>query len=222
MSRVTDIRSFVIELMGSNPYDGFDTSGYSLDVTGWQSQHPYFEAIIAQTKPHLILEVGTWKGASAINMANLAKRLDPTAQILCVDTWLGSHRDLWLNHEIRKQLNIKHGLPQQYFQFLANVVLSKLQDTIFPLPMTSYAATNIIAHFGLKFDVIYIDAHHDEEEVMSDIKRCFDLLRDGGTMFGDDYSVGERGVIRAVNRFAADHGLYLSIAREKWAIQKFP
>jgi len=220
MHEVIDIKSLVTELMGCDPYDGFDPSGYSLDLRGWQSEHPYFEAIISQTRPRLLLEVGSWKGASAIHMAKVARRFVPTAQVLCVDTWLGSHRVLWLDHEARSQLNLRHGFPQQYFQFLANVALSNLQDSIFPLPMTSYSATDILARFGLKFDVIYIDAHHDEEEVISDIRRCFNLLRGGGTMFGDDYSTQEPGVIKAVNRFAADHGLYLSVAREKWAMQK--
>jgi predicted O-methyltransferase YrrM len=220
MPEATDIKSFVTELMGSNPYDGFDASGYLLDITGWKSTHPYFEGIIAKTRPRSILEVGTWKGASAINMAKLARRHVPTAQVLCVDTWLGSHRALWMYPESRRQLNLKHGFPQQYFQFIANVVLSNLQDSIFPLPMTSYSATDILARSGLKFDVIYIDAHHDEDEVLSDIRRSFGLLRAGGTMFGDDYAVEEPGVIKAVNRFAADHGLYLNVAKEKWAVQK--
>ena len=107
------------------------------------------------------------------------------------------------------------GFSQQYFQFLANVALSQLQDSVFPLPMTSYSATDILSRFGLEFDVIYIDAPHDEDEVARDIRRCYDLLRPGGTMFGDDYAIAEPGVIKAMNRFAAGRGLYLSVAREK-------
>ncbi|HXX84128.1 MAG TPA: hypothetical protein VEN29_09110 [Casimicrobiaceae bacterium] len=68
--------------------------------------------------------------------------------------------------------------------------------------------------------VINIDTQHGEDEVSRDIRRCFELLRPGGTMFGDDYAAEEPGVIKAVNRFAADHGLCLSVAREKWAVQK--
>lgn len=214
----SDIRSFVVQLMGASPYEGFDASRYTLSVTGWQSHHPWFQALIAQVKARAILEVGTWRGASAIHMAQVARRLDPAAQVLCVDTWLGSHKVLWTNPEYRKQLDLRHGFPQQYFQFLANVVLSGLQDAIFPMPMTSYAATGLIAEAGLSFDLVYIDAHHDEEEVAGDIRRCWPLLRPGGFLLGDDYN--ESGVIRAVNRFAADQGLYLNTSQEKWAIQK--
>ena len=206
--------------MGSNPFDGFDASGYRIDITGWQSNHPWFEEIVAQLKPRAILEVGTWKGASAIHMARLARKLDARAQVLCVDTWLGSHRVLWTNPDFRRQLDLKHGYPQQYFQFLANVVLSGLQDAIFPLPMTSYCATDVIGAAGVQFDLIYIDAHHDEQEVFDDIRRCFPLLRPEGIMFGDDYMASEPGVVRAVNRFVADHGLYLNTAQEKWGFRK--
>ena len=220
MKAIQDIKPLVVELMGSNPYEGFDASQYRLDITGWQSHHPVFEQIIARIKPRRILELGTWKGASAIHMAKVARRFDPLAQVLCVDTWLGSHRVLWTRPDYRKELALKHGFPQQDFQFLANVALSGLQEAIFPLPMTAYSATDILGLSGVVFDLIYIDAHHDEDEVMRDVSRCYELLRAGGVMFGDDYSPAEPGVIKAVNRFAADRGLYLSTQQEKWAFQK--
>src|SRR5690349_3453691 len=102
MDAITDIRSLVIGVMGANPYDGFDASRYQRDITGWQSTHPWFAQIIGQVKPERILEVGTWKGASAIHMAQLAKQVNPRAQVLCVDTWLGSHRVLWTTPEYRR------------------------------------------------------------------------------------------------------------------------
>jgi len=220
VNRLLDVKAFTLHVMGSNPYEGFDTTGYSVDIAGWHSHHPLFESVISQLRPRLILEVGTWMGASAIHMAQLARRLEPGVQILCVDTWLGSHPVLWSTPEYRAQLRLKHGYPQQYFQFLANVVLSGLQDTIFPLPMTSYSATSLLVACGPQFDAIYIDAHHDEPEVTSDLQRCFEVLRPGGVMFGDDYSPGEPGVLKAVNRFVADRALYLTTAQEKWALQK--
>jgi hypothetical protein len=219
---LSSVKDFVVALMGANPYDGFDAAARELDVTGWQSTHPWFEQIITQLRPRTILEVGTWKGASAIHMARIARRYNPQAEVLCVDTWLGSHRILWRTPEYRRQLELKNGFPQQYFQFLANVVLSGMQDAIFPMPMTSYAATDILSESDVRFEVIYIDAHHDEDEVYGDMRRCWNLLRPGGMMFGDDYLVNEPGVVKAVNRFAADTGLYLNTQLEKWAIAKPP
>lgn len=216
------VKEFIVELMGTDPYDGFDVTSRKLELTGWQSHHPWFEGIISQLKPRTILEVGTWRGASAIHMAQLARKYVADAEVLCVDTWLGSHRVLWKNAEYRRQLELRNGFPQQYYQFLANVVLTGQRDAIFPLPMTSYSATNIISQSDLRFDLVYIDAHHDEDEVYSDMKRCWQLLKAHGVMFGDDYTNAETGVLKAVNRFAAETGLYLSTMQEKWSLQKLP
>ena len=123
------------------------------------------------------------EGGLGDSHGDFARRLVLTARILCVDTWLGSYRVLCTDPESRRQLHLKHGFPQQHFQFLANGVLSKRQNTMFPLPTTSYSATDTLARVGLRFDVIYIDTHDDESEVSSDLTRCFELLRPGGTMF---------------------------------------
>ena len=45
------IKSLILDLMGENPAEAFDPSGHQLDVTGWQSEHPWFEGIINQVKP---------------------------------------------------------------------------------------------------------------------------------------------------------------------------
>ena len=71
--------------------------------------------------------------------------------------------------------------------------------------------------------MIYVDAHHDEEEVLGDLRRAWELLRPGGMIFGDDYTGEEPGVLKAVNRFVAEKAVYLSTLREKWGCQKpFP
>lgn len=55
-----------------NPYKGFKK--VELDMQGWSSTDPVFEEIIQQLKPRKIVEVGTWKGGSAIHMAELCKK----------------------------------------------------------------------------------------------------------------------------------------------------
>ena len=46
--------------------------------------------VIADVKPKLIVEVGTWKGASAIYMAKICRKLELNTEIVCIDTWLGT------------------------------------------------------------------------------------------------------------------------------------
>lgn len=209
-----------------NPYDGFSTDGYTLDLQGWGSSSDMFRRVISTIRPNCIVEIGSWKGASAINMANIAKECGiDDFFIVCIDTWLGSHEH-WLNRgdpTFFKSLNLKNGYPSIYYQFLANVVLSGHSDCIVPLPLPSISAfhyLNIMSQGKLKFDMIYVDAGHTYEEVNQDIRLYWPLLRWGGAMLGDDYNEGWPGIIRASNEFAEEQGEKLLVDDGKWLIQK--
>src|SRR4051812_27015324 len=53
----------------TDPYEGFDSSAYPRDLHGWGGQSAVFRKLIFELRPRLIIEVGTWKGASAVEMA---------------------------------------------------------------------------------------------------------------------------------------------------------
>ena len=71
-----------------SPYEGFEASDYSLDMQGWLTGEGFLDQIIDQLKPQIIIEVGSWKGASAFYLVERARRHRPDAVIVCVDTWL--------------------------------------------------------------------------------------------------------------------------------------
>ena len=73
---------------------------------------------------------------------------------------------------------------------------------------------------GIKAEMIYIDASHEEEDVYQDLREYWDLLRDGGVIFGDDYTWD--GVRLAVDRFAREEKLPLTFVADKWILQKSP
>ena len=60
------------------------------DLQGWNGESPIFSALIQTLKPRHIIEVGTWKGQSAITMARAVKAQGLATKITCVDTWLGA------------------------------------------------------------------------------------------------------------------------------------
>jgi predicted O-methyltransferase YrrM len=72
---------------------------------------------------------------------------------------------------------------------------------IVPLPMTSENAAVILAAKGIKADMAYIDAAHEEEPALRDFRAYWDLLTPDGVLLGDDY-ISWEGVTRAANRFA--------------------
>src|ERR1019366_3995841 len=88
-------------------------------ITGWGGSDPLFEIFIRQIKPKVIIEVGIWKGQSAITMAEACRTHRLDCVIICVDTWLGSEEHIL---KCRKELRPANGFPMLYYQFLSNVV----------------------------------------------------------------------------------------------------
>lgn len=213
------LREFIKLVHPQSPYEGFDVSARPLDRQGWGHESTIFAQIIQQLRPHTIVEVGTWKGASAIKMAELCRDAGiDDAAILCVDTWLGSHPALWLRP--RDDLQIKFGLPRMYDQFLANIIHTGFAETIFPLPMTSLMAAKWLVDSGVFVDAIYIDSSHEYDETYLEVSSYYKVVRPGGVLFGDDYLDCWPGVVAAVNRFAGENGLTVRAVGEKWFLAK--
>ena len=177
-------------------------------------------------QPELIIEVGTWKGASACYWASLLRERNVNGAVICVDTWLGGleHLRRETGHSPQWELDPyrKHGYPTLYYQFLANVMHEGLQDYIVPLPNTSAIAARWLAAQGLIAHLIYIDASHDEEDVYADLIAYWKLLSPGGVMCGDDWHPNWPGVVNSVKRFATEQGLAIQTDRLTWATQKPP
>lgn len=213
----TSLREFVKSLELDAATAKFDADAVGADMQGWGSQSPLFAEVINRVKPREIVEVGTWKGASAIHMANLARAHHPDTAVLCIDTWLGSMQH-WDFNDVRLDLDREHGFPRVYHHFLANVVKSGLKDHVFGLPLSSLTAAELLIKRGVQADLIYIDAGHAEREVFMDIDAFWPVLRAGGTMIGDDFSWPE--VQRAVHHFARLQKLEVTSFRQKWQLQK--
>jgi cephalosporin hydroxylase len=207
-------------LFKKSPYDGFDFARIPADMQGWGSDHRFFAELIGKVRPTTIIEVGTWKGRSAIGMAKLVKKFGLDCEIVCVDTWLGSPEH-WLNEQAgwHDALRIHHGLPHLYWVFLANVMHEGCADIITPLPNTSQNAAAILARLKVRAEFCYIDAAHEYAEVLADLRAYWPLLEPGGYLMGDDY-IGWPGVTRAADEFAAEMGCELVGERGKFFIRK--
>lgn len=66
----------------------------------------------------------------------------------------------------------------------------------------------VFAENSLAADLIYIDGSHEYWDVILDLTNYYPLLKDGGIMFGDDWTCGD--VRTAVTDFCQQHSLGLT------------
>ena len=220
-----DLKAFIEKYMGKDIYTGIAKDEYPEDThvpSVWGSHSPVFKQLIREIKPCEIIELGAWKGTSAIHMGKLLNDYDCKGIICCVDTWLGSNPDLWNEAQYKDSLRLRNGQPQIYRQFLANILHHDLENTIYPFPNTTSCARQLLTENNVMFDMIYVDAGHEEEEIFIDVSGYWKLLRPGGVLFGDDYSTHLVGVRKAVDRFRSEQGLDLDLrdGNNKWIFRK--
>ncbi len=190
------------------------------DLDGWGGNDAIFDEIIKSSMPKVIVELGTWKGQSAINMGNCLKKYElKDSKIYAIDTWLGAV-EFWTSHSSTPERNLllKNGYPQIYYQFLSNVVHNNLQDTIIPVPNTTLTGMKILAAKNIKPDVIYIDASHEYDDVYSDLSFANKMV-EKGIIFGHDYDWCA-GVKGAVDTFVKENNLRLESKAAFWIIKK--
>lgn len=190
-----------------------------MDMDGWNGRKPIFDNLIREIQPTRIIEVGSWKGQSAITMGKTLRSLDIKCEIRCVDTWLGA-LEFWWAQDQSRNLRLKNGYPQVYYQFLSNVVHNNMEDIILPFPTTSDIAHRFFKKSNITAQLIYIDASHEEGDVYRDISNYYELLLPGGVIFGDDYTKSWPGVQLDVKKFSDQIGVDYSVEDVFWIIRK--
>lgn len=192
------------------PSDGFTPK--AADLQGWGgSNSPAIASTLRELQPKTVVEVGSWKGASAVFMCKTLLEQGIEPKILCVDTWLGGV-DHWQQATLRDAMQIRFGYPELCQQFVSNILHEGLEKFIVPLPTTSRNAAKLLRGSKVLVDFIYIDAGHDEDDVLEDLRAYWPVLRRGGVMMGDDYKPHVwPGVVRAVERFATDVGAQIVV-----------
>ncbi|CAN6466357.1 unnamed protein product [Victoria cruziana] len=185
-------------------------------IKGWGSNGAVFENLIRRVKPRTIIEIGTFLGASAIHMAEVARKLDLSPQIFCVDDFRG-----WPEFDRKlRRMRYVNGDVLLLHQFMQNVNYMNMTETITPVPFSSSSTLLKLCEWGVVADLIEIDAGHDFHSAWSDINLAYKVLRRGGTIFGHDYftMADDRGVRRAVNLFAKAKGLRVEVDGQHWVI----
>lgn len=191
-----------IEYLQKCAYENLNVDDHVVDTQGWLDNENFlriFGNSIRDIESPVIIEVGSWKGLSAIAMAEECKKQGKTNfLIICVDTWLGAP-EFWTTglNDGHRNLNPVNGYPTVFYTFTKNVKKLGFETNIVPFPISSIQGAEVLNHYKITADVIYIDAAHEYGPVKADIEAYTKLLKPTGTIIGDDYCWG--GVIQAVD-----------------------
>lgn len=194
----------------AEPFDGFDPTGWADPTDQWDSHAPIFDTAVAELRPRVIVEVGSFLGVSSRHFAAALQREHLDAVVVCVDTWL-AERVLWGHPEWRAHLRHVNGRPEVYKVWLANALASGLWPYLCPLPMDSRGGARYLADCGVTADLLYIDGSHEPGDVYQDLALYWQLLKSGGWLLADDYAPMFPGVMADVERFAAEQRVALEI-----------
>lgn len=138
-----------------------------------------------------ILEVGSWMGASAVTLGEIAREWD--GRLVCVDSWRGEdEQNAWIAR-----------LRNVYRRFWRRIERAGLSGAV--IPMRGLCADVLPMLASGTFDAIWIDGDHRYEGVRADIAQARRLVKPGGLVCGHDYDVSHADVMEAVNKaFGAD------------------
>ena len=187
----------------------------SVHTEGWMSTGE-LAWLSAQARQHQsIVEVGCYMGRTTSVLA------ETPGVVYAVDNFRGSEEhqpDL-----LRRQSSYLRD------EFERNLNRHTTSGKVKVVQLDSKTAAQALSH--LSFDMIFIDASHDYENVKADILAWIPLLRDGGLLCGHDYganrNVDTRGLERAVRELLPGFQVvneesiwYIRVSKQKKTIQK--
>lgn len=213
----------------ANAFDRLNIRDHTVDLAGWvnegfDSTLDHVLDVFQERRDVVIMEVGASKSASANRIAERCKArgVDLNA-LVCIDTWLGAPEfyTRGLDDETRgAALRPFDGYPSVLYTFTKNTKYSGHHDVVVPFPIFSLQAAEVLRHYGIKADAIYVDGSHESNAVYMDLLTFHEVLGEGGLMWGGDYSENWPGVQKAVNLFAEEKKLELIVNGVNWILRK--
>jgi predicted O-methyltransferase YrrM len=167
------------------------------EITGW-FEYPSFYEMCLKAVPEngTLVEIGSWRGRSTCYMGSLIKNSNKNVKFYSVDTWEGSDEEQHISfiEELKSQGKTL------FEEFQENIKSCGIDDVVIPIQSTSILAAEQFEDNSLDF--VHIDASHEYEDVLNDIKSWYPKVKPGGMITGDDYLWS--GVNKAVKEYFKD------------------
>jgi hypothetical protein len=158
----------------------------------------YSDMVSKHNDKACFVEVGSWKGRSAAYMGVEIVNSGKDISFTCVDTFAGSEEHVDVNSWCFCEPLSKD--PDYLFnEFTKNI--EPLKDLIKTLRMESIEAAKLFEDKSIDF--VFIDASHDYDNVVADIKAWYPKVKKGGYIAGHDYE--RQPIYQAVADTLGDH-----------------
>ncbi len=170
------------------PYDSVSINK-SFDFTKWKKDLANVSNTIGSRTITNVAILGNWWGISAVD---IAAQLPAGAKLYAIDDGLSPLR---VQHYNQRDY-VPRLAKKAYEQFLANVIIADLYNTIFPVKSTILAAA---ASLDIHPEIIFVDANYaHDEDAYNDIKAWYPKLPFNGIICGTNYQhdIQNRGVVR--------------------------
>ena len=131
----------------------------------------------AKLKSKKVLEVGTYDGNTALNMA---ANLEDGGQVVTIDLGEGEESELALEVEERLRNVVDQRIVGE--QFKDTPESARIRQVL------GDSATLEWSKIGGPFDLAFIDGCHDYPYVVSDTKNVVSVMRPGGVVIWHDYT----------------------------------
>jgi hypothetical protein len=134
---------------------------------GWVNHGERIIALLEALRPMRCVEVGTWRGASAIVTARVIRQWGGC--VTCVDTFASG----------------PEGASVMLDEWRVNIKEAGVEDVVDVIVCSSLSAAASWDRGPI--DYCYIDADHEEASVTADLAAWWPHVRLGGVLSGDDY-----------------------------------
>lgn len=183
-------------------------NNYYQNIPGWFDYEDLYREMADKYPSGHFVEIGTYKGRSAIFMLEYISDKNYFAALDVVDPWnnIGNVGSELVGEEVY----------QEFLHHLGSVKLNENLDVLIHR-MTSLEASYQYYDNGLDF--VMIDSDHDNWECYNDLRAWFTKVKVGGTIAGHDFD--QPSVFKSVERFCKENDLtYNSHPGHCWVIEK--
>lgn len=165
-----------------------------MDIAGWfpDANRKVLKDLMVRFNIRDVIEVGSFVGKSTALFALYAD------MVYAVDPFV-----MWEEGRKEAATAVQYG-DDFYEQFLLNMKEAGVLEKIMPIRMTGKEAIEKV--FNTPVDLVYIDAAHDYESVLEDLKMYGPLAKK--FICGDDYDVHWPGVMQAVDEIYPQRQVY--------------